>query len=262
MQNNEPNSIHRFFLGGVGPLILLALWQVAYQATIFNPTLLPSPIQTIEALFALMQSSYFWESLRQTFYIFVIGYSAAIFVGSFIGIFFGSSKLFRFLAMPVFDFFRSTPVTVLYPIFVLFFGVGALSKTVMVFFSCMLIITVNAAYGVILSNPTRSQTLALFGANGFQVFYHVKLKEALPHIFVGARVALGIALIVVILVEMFMGSDRGLGQLVIEAFTAYETAKLYALIIITGFIGVLLNRLFLLLEKISIPWSYANAAGR
>jgi NitT/TauT family transport system permease protein len=154
----------------------------------------------------------------------------------------------------VLDFFRSTPVTTLYPVFVLIFGIKHLSKVAMVAWGCFFVIALNAAYGAMQAGTIRSQMARLYGASSFQIFRWITLFGALPQIIIGLRVALSYALIIEVLCEMFMGSQYGLGQRVTEAYTTYAIERLYAIILLVGTIGYALNRLFVFFEKRLASW--------
>ena len=182
------------------------------------------------------------------------GYTLALAVGIPAGVTIGTVRRVQIAVAPVLEFFRALPVTTLYPLFVLLFGIGHLSKVAMVFAASVWVIMLNAAYGVSNSPPDRRQMAKLFGGTGWQVFWCVTTPNALPQIFIGMRVAMSYSLIVAIVCEMFMGSQYGLGQRVFEAYNRYASADLYALVLITGTVGILLNAALASLEKHVLYW--------
>ena len=183
------------------------------------------------------------------------GYAMAAVVGVTAGLLMGASLRIYDASVTVVDFFRSIPVTSLYPVFVLILGVADASKVGMVFFSSAFIVALQSAYGVSRANRVRREMARLYGASRTQRFRWVIAPEALPQIMIGLRVALSYALIVEIVCEMFMGSKTGLGQRLTDAFTIYAIPEMYALILVCGLMGFILNRLFGLVEGRVVPWA-------
>ena len=106
-------------------------------------------------------------------------------------------------------------------------------------------------------NARQSRILAakVMGANRWQVFKDVLVMESLPQTFIGLRSGISIALVIVIVAEMFIGTEQGLGKRIIDAQQVLNVQDMYASILITGLLGYALNVLFLLGEKRVIHWS-------
>jgi NitT/TauT family transport system permease protein len=182
-------------------------------------------------------------------------FSLAALVGVPLGVALGSSeKLYRSVEFLI-DFFRSTPASALIPMFVLFFGVNNLSKVVIAAFSALLLIVFNSAYGVIHAKQSRILAAQAMGANRWQIFKDVLLFESLPQTFIGLRSGISIALVIVIVAEMFIGTEQGLGKRIIDAQQILNVQDMYASILLTGLLGYSLNMLFLTVEKRLIHWS-------
>lgn len=153
------------------------------------------------------------------------------------------------------DFFRSLPALALFPLFMYFFGIGDTAKVVTAIFSCSLIIVVNSIYGVRNVTNTRQIIARLLEASPFEIFKKVILMDALPQVFVGMRTSLSLAVVVIIVTEMFIGTNWGIGHRIFEAQLTYRVAEMYASIIIAGLIGYLLNKGFVLIEGKTAHWS-------
>lgn len=239
----------------IGVLLLFVLWWLVAKSGWINPVLLPTPIDTLGELFkvtfsgTLMQD--FIATVMRTFQAFLI---AAI-IGVPLGVALGSSepvyRSFEFLI----DFFRSTPASALIPMFILFFGIGEFNKVAIAAFSALLIIVFNSAYGVIHATKNRILAAKVMGANQFKIFKDVLFWESLPQTFIGLRSGISLALVIVIVAEMFMGTETGLGKRIIDAQQVLNVKDMYASILITGILGYALNALFLLIEKRFIHWS-------
>lgn len=250
----KTNLLKRLFKILISPIIILIIWQAVYSFGLLDSSLFASPIDTFSTFFRIITSGNIFPDLRDTIIRMFIGFGLATVIGVFLGLIIGLIKPLYDSTEGIIDFFRSIPVTTLYPVFVLLFGIDHLSKIAMVFWSCIFVIILNTSYGVIQSAKTRRKVAKLYGASSAQIFKWITFYDALPQILIGLRIAISFALILEILCEMFMGSEFGLGQRVTEAFTTYAIAELYALIIISGILGYTFNRFFIYLEKKLVPW--------
>lgn len=237
-----------------GPFVIILLWQVSYSSGVFNKALLPSPKGTFITLTDLIFNGEIFLDFGFTFQRMFIGYFLAILVGVSLGIFIGYFvKLYKVFEVPL-DFFRSLPVTALYPLFVLIFGIGDSSKIAMVFTASVFVIMLNSAYGVLQSSKIRKEMAQLYDASSFQILRYVTFYDSLPQTLIGLRIALSYSLIVEIVCEMFMGTQRGVGQRIFEAYNTYSIEELYGLVLLIGITGYLLNQFFIILEKRITHW--------
>ena len=244
-----------FLIRTSGIIVILLIWKTLHLLELFNPTLLPSPEASFHQLKIILLSGDVLPDISSTLGRALAGFSLAAFVGVFMGVLLGYFKLLYESLSMIVDFFRSIPVTALYPIFVLFFGIGNVSKIAMIFVAALFVIIFNTAYGVHYSSSVRKNMASLYGANKLQILMWVIFFNALPHIVVGLRVAISYCLIVAIVTEMFMGSEFGIGQRIFEASNTYSIDELYALVVIIGFIGYITNFAFYSIEKNLTRWA-------
>ena len=118
----------------------------------------------------------------------------------------------------------------------------------------MLIIIFNTAHGVMNVKNSRVLAAKIMGATKSQIFKWILFWESLPQTFIGLRSAISLSLVVIIVTEMFIGTTSGLGRRIIDSQITYEIPTMYAVILLTGIIGYLLNLVFLLIEKRLIHW--------
>ena len=193
----------------------------------------------------------FKGSLYRTLYAFAIAAVAGIPVG----ILFGSNqKIYRSIEFLV-DFFRSTPATAMFPLFLLIFGIGDFAKIAVAAFAAWLVVVFNVAYGVMNARQTRMLAARVMGASKLRVFRDVMFFESLPQTFVGLRMAVSVALVVIIVAEMFIGSSDGLGRRIIDSQQVFDLKAMYAAIIASGIMGYGFNLFFLGIEKWLVHWS-------
>jgi ABC-type nitrate/sulfonate/bicarbonate transport system permease component len=243
------------FLPLMGVVGLIVVWYIGYWIRIVDPVLLPSPGATLAALWKGMAGGPMLHDFTQT----VIRTLSAIAVASVIAIPLGialgaNERLYRAVEFVV-DFFRSTPASAMFPLFLVIFGVGDATKIYVASFGAALVILFNVAYGVMNARKTRILAAKVMGATRWQVMKDVILMESLPQTFVGLRNGVSLALVIVVVAEMFIGSVDGLGFRVFEAQQLFNMPEMYAAIFAAGALGYGLNAFCLLVEKSFVHWS-------
>ena len=239
----------------VGPLILFIAWDLVVRLGFIKPILLPTPAATLGALFSGLGGGPLLTDFAVTVLRTLEAFLIAAVIGVPLGVLLGSNeKAYRSVEFLI-DFFRSTPSSALIPLFLLIFGVSDINKVAIAAFGALLIVVFNSAYGVINARKQRVMAARVMGATRWQVFKDVLIWESLQPTFVGLRSAVSMALVIVIVAEMFIGSDSGLGHRIIDAQQVLNVKSMYAAILAAGALGYLLNLLFLVAEKRLIHWS-------
>lgn len=239
----------------IGPLILFIIWDIAVRAHWIKPILLPSPADTVIALVSGLAGGELLTDFMVTVGRTLQAFAIAAVVGMPLGVLLGSNeKAYRSVEFLI-DFFRSTPSSALIPLFLLIFGVSDINKVAIAAFGAMLIVVFNSAYGVINARKQRVMAVKVMGASRWRIFKDVLVWESLQPSFVGLRSAVSMALVIVIVAEMFIGSENGLGHAIIDAQQVLNVKTMYAAILAAGALGYLLNILFLVAERRIVHWS-------
>lgn len=238
----------------IGPLVIFGIWWLTAAGQWISPKLLPDPISTIGVLWSsLIDGSIaadFFGTLNRTLAAFVIAAALGVPIGIVLG---SDPRIYGSLEFPI-DFFRSTPATALFPLFLLIFGIGEESKIGIAAFSAWLVIVFNVAYGVINAKPARVLAARVMGASRARIFRDVMFFESLPQTCIGLRLGVSYALVVIIVAEMFIGSANGMGRRIIDAQQVFDLRQMYASIIATGCLGYGINAVFLALERRFVKW--------
>ena len=239
----------------VGPIALFIVWDLVVRTGLIKAILLPTPWNTLQALVTGLAGGPllidFAVTVLRTLEAFVI---AAV-IGVPLGVLLGSNeKAYRSVEFLI-DFFRSTPSSALIPLFLMIFGVSDVNKVAIAAFGALLIVVFNSAYGVLNARKQRVMAAKVMGASRWQIFKDVLIWESLQPTFVGLRSAVSMALVIVIVAEMFIGSDSGLGHRIIDAQQVLNVKSMYAAILAAGALGYALNVLFLVAERRLVHWS-------
>ena len=239
----------------VGPVVLFIVWDLAVRLGFIKPILLPTPADTVAALITGLAGGPLLTDFAMTVWRTLQAFAIAAVVGVPLGVLLGSNeKAYRSVEFLI-DFFRSTPSSALIPLFLLIFGVSDVNKVAIAAFGALLIVVFNSAYGVINARKQRVMAARVMGASRWQVFKDVLVWESLQPSFVGLRSAVSMALVIVIVAEMFIGSDTGLGHRIIDAQQVLNVKSMYAAILAAGALGYALNILFLIAERRIVHWS-------
>jgi ABC-type nitrate/sulfonate/bicarbonate transport system permease component len=239
----------------VGPLLLFGLWELVIAAHWVKPVLLPPPGETLMHLWTSVTTGAITVDFMATLWRTLAAFGIAVAIGVPLGVMLGSSvHAYRSVEFLI-DFFRSTPSSALIPLFLLIFGITDANKIAIAAFAAVLLVLFNSAYGVMNAKKTRVMAAQIMGVSKWHVFKDVMLMESLAQTFVGLRTGVSMSLVIVIVAEMFIGSETGLGHRIIDAQQVFNVKDMYTSILITGALGYLLNLAFLLAEQKIVHWS-------
>ena len=239
----------------LGPLALIAAWSLITYPDLFDYKLIPGPIETSKSLFHnFLNGGLAFDALitlKRTLTAFAIALLIGVPVGLILGL---RSDLYRASSF-LLDFFRSMPTAAIIPLFMVVFGLGELTKIAIACFGSTIILIFHTAQGVIKGRPARLTSARTMGASGSFLFRTVVLPTALPQIATGARLAISLTLVLVVVSEMFIGSSNGLGYRVIDSQLMFDMPGLYSNILTLGCLGYLVNLIISTLEKRYIHWA-------
>lgn len=239
----------------LGPLVLLALWLLVSHVGLVDTLFLPKPESVAYALWKALTSKNILPDIQFTVIRWLVGLLAGIAAGVPLGIAMGiNQKIYKSFEFVV-DFFRSVPTMTLFPLFLVFFGIGDKAKIYIAAWATLLYVLVNTLYGVRQVKESRLKVTKVLRATKWQTLSKVIIPDSLPYIFVGIRIALSMSLVIVVASEMIMGTTFGLGRRIFNSALVYAMPDMYGAIIITGVLGYLSNKLFVLFEGRFIHWA-------
>jgi len=235
-------------------LVLGALvWEAAARSGAFSPLVVPSIARIGRELWWLVvrpeSLADAWFSLQRA----IVGFALAAFVGGALGVLMGRSSIAAACLGPIFSGTYPIPKIALFPVFIYLFGIGSLSKVLLIFLECLYPIVVTTHAGSRAVNRVLVWSAANMGASRARILWRVVVPAAAPFIFAGFRVALPIAMIVVIITEMISSAD-GLGYLAMYSLASFKTDRMLAVVVVIAVIGVALDRLVTLLRDRLVFW--------
>ena len=235
----------------VGILVFLAVWEAGVALYRMPAYLLPAPSVILETFVTeLPRLAYHgWV----TAYEMLLGYALAVAVAVPLAIAITSSQRFDSFVMPTLLFFQVVPKVAVAPLFLVWFGVGALPKILVAFLISFFPIVIDAAVGLRSMSGEMADLARSMGASRLQVFARFRLPTSLPYLFSGLKVAATLAVAGAVVGE-FVGADKGLGYLLLVTNSNMETALMFATIVALTIIGLAFFYAVELLEALLIPW--------
>ncbi len=236
------------FLGLIGIVFFLIIWQFVGSNGIINPLFISYPSQIATSLLYFFSSGFIYSHIFISMQEFLIGYIVAILLGVLVGILIGWYKLIYGFTNIFIIVLYVTPVVAFIPLLMLWLGITLWSKIVIVALFAFFPIVINTSTGIKATNPEFVKVARSFGANDFKLFTTVAIPSSFPYILSGMRLAAGRALIGVVVSELY-GSQGGLGYLLTLFGSTFQTDRLMASIFIITLIGVTVIGIIQLIEK-------------
>lgn len=234
-----------------GVLVFLAVWELLVALLKMPAYLLPPPTEIIQVFFAEFEKLAFhgWVTLYEM----LLGYGLAVLIAIPLAIAITSSERFDRFSMPTLLFFQVVPKVAIAPLFLVWFGVGALPKVLVAFLISFFPIVIDAAVGLRSMSAEMRDLARSMGASRLQVFAQFRLPTSLPYLFSGLKVAATLAVAGAVVGE-FVGADKGLGYLLLVTNSNLETALMFATLFALTFIGFAFFYAVEFVETLLIPW--------
>jgi ABC-type nitrate/sulfonate/bicarbonate transport system permease component len=244
-----------------GVLGVLALFELLPRIGFLPENHFPPISESLGRLGEELGTGGFWEAVVDTLQGWALGLGIAAALSIPLGILIGSSRLlYRALRAPI-KFLRPIPSVALIPLAILIYGTGLQSKVFLAAFACFWQLLVATLYGVQDVDPVATDTARSFGFSRIRRLFRVTLPSAVPYIATGLRVASAVALILTITAELVIGAP-GLGREINLARSGGNVELMYALIIATGILGLLLNLIFVRAERRFLHWHPSQRIAR
>jgi len=234
-------------------LLLLSIWQFVPATGLINPHFLTPLSEVLKTLWRLSVSGQLHGHLAVSLKRILLGLGMSIVIGCPLGLLMGWFKDFEKVVDAPLQAGRQISALALFPVFILFFGIGELSKVVIIFWASIWPILLNTIAGVQNIDPLLIKSARSMGASGGRLLMKLILPAVTPSILTGIRLGGAYAVMVLVAAEM-VGANSGLGFLVLNSQETFKIPEMYAGIIALGLFGLLINNLLLALEKRTTRW--------
>jgi NitT/TauT family transport system permease protein len=241
------------WLGVMGVVAFFLGWELSTRLEIINPFYFPPFSKIIIKGYELFANGSIWEHMWFSLTNFLIGFVISVVLGVVIGVPMGWYRAVHKTFDPLLSGIYATPLIALLPLIIMMFGLGSISKIIMTILAAVFPILINTMVGIA-NTDNRLITMArAFGAYDSQIFMKVSLPGSLPYIVAGMRVALGRALVYIVVAEQY-GAATGLGYLSSVAAQRFQMAAMFVPIVIIAALGAGLNETLKAIEQRLDKW--------
>ena len=238
----------------------LALFELAPRVGILPMDHFPPISESIRTLGEQAVEGTFWTAVGNTLQGWALGLGIAAALGIPLGIVIGSTPLLYRACRGLIEFLRPIPSVALIPLAILIYGTGMQSKVFLAAFASFWQVLVATLYGVQDVDPVATDTARSFGFSRVKRLFRVTLPSAVPYIATGLRIASAVSLILTVTAELVIGA-AGLGRSINVARSGGNEELMYALILATGVLGLLLNMIFVRVERRVLHWHPSHRPG-
>jgi NitT/TauT family transport system permease protein len=238
---------------------VLGVWEYAVWYFKIRQFILPPPSQVFNALYNGFASNLYPEhiaiTLFETFLGFLLGTVLAFFFGTVVAL----SRRVEYFLYPFIVMFQAMPKVALAPLIIIWFGLGLTSKVINAALVAFFPLMVNTIVGLRSAEEDRINLMRSLAASRWQIFWMLRLPNALPYIFAGLEIAMIFALIGAIVAE-FIGAEKGLGMLIQSMNINVDVAGQFSILLILSCIGLILNGMVAYLRRRLLFWDAAAQA--
>ena len=241
------------WLGVIGVIAFFLGWELTTRFEIINPFYFPPFSKIIAKGYELFANGSIWEHMWFSLTNFSIGFVISVILGVLIGVPMGWYKSVHRAFDPLLSGIYATPLIALLPLIIMMFGLGSISKIIMTVLAAVFPILINTMVGISNTDHRLITMARAFGARDSQIFRKVSLPGSLPYIVAGMRVALGRALVYIVVAEQY-GAATGLGYLSSLAAQRFQMAAMFVPIVIIAGLGAGLNEALKIVESRLEKW--------
>jgi ABC-type nitrate/sulfonate/bicarbonate transport system permease component len=229
-------------LGLASLLVLLAVWQ-CLSTFVFNPFLIPPPVEVIRAAVPMVASGEIATDVGVSMVRVLVGFLSGSLAGIIFGALLGRVRVLHQLLDPILELLRYLSPTAMIPIAVIWFGIGELSKYFLIFWGTFFIVVLNTIAGVRRTPVARQRAAECLGAGKLEIFVLIAIPSAVPYIVTGMRVAMASAFMSIIPAEI-LAADVGIGYLLQQSSMLLQTDRIFVALLTICLLGFVVDRLF------------------
>lgn len=237
----------------LSPLLLLAVWEISVRAGLVDRRFIAAPSIILIALWDMLVSGELMRHLGASLGRIAAGFAIGVVPAVLLGLWMGISRPVRAVVDPLIAAVYPIPKIAVLPLLMVFFGIGEGSKIAVVAISAFFPVIINTYAGVANVDRIYLDVARSFGAGRALVFRRVVFPGALPVIFAGIRLALGVCLIVIVSAE-FVAARSGIGFLIWSSWETLLIDKMFVGLLVIAVIGTLVNILLREIQARAIPW--------
>ena len=237
----------------ISPLVTFLAWELCARSGLLDVRFFPAPSAILYHLIFVSPEEGIIEDVIASLNRLLWGYLCGCLLGVALGIGMGLKQSLRAAFYPMVAMTYPIPKIAILPLVMLIFGIGDLSKMVVVAIGSFFLVLLNTLHGVDSIEKIYHDVAKLYKIRRWNFVFKVVLPGALPSIFTGLKLAIGYSLVMVVAAE-FSGADKGIGFLIWQSWETFSIKSMYAGIFVIGAMGFIFSYILHALERRLIPW--------
>jgi NitT/TauT family transport system permease protein len=238
----------------LSPLVLVLLWEGAARIGLVDTRFFPAPSTVIlSGAIPMIQSGELWTHLSVSLSRIGIGFVLGAVPGVIVGLAMGLNPMVRAAIQPIVDATFPIPKSAITPLFLMIFGLGENSKYAIIAVAVIYLVLINTVSGVRNIDTIYLDVGKNYHASRMMMFVDVALPGALPMIFTGLKLGMGVALVIIVIAEI-AGAKSGLGFLIWNSWQIFQVEKMYVGLMVSAVLGFAAASILTVLERRVIPW--------
>lgn len=251
----EPISPRLYRRVGVLVIVLgLGLWAGVSYGGLVNPTFVPTPTAIVDSIVELYQQGILFRDILASLTVVMTGFVLAALVSIPLGVLMGTFRMVEAIIEPWVGFIRYLPVVALIPLFIVFVGIGTMSRISVIFYGTFFQLVLMVADVTSNTKKELVESAYTLGISRRAALTKVLLPSSLPGIVDNLRITLGWAWTYLVVAEI-MAANKGLGYLIIQSLRGFRVDQIWTGILLIGFLGMIFDRMFRLIHDRFFPWS-------
>jgi NitT/TauT family transport system permease protein len=250
---NKDNSAAIRLLSVLSPLTLLLLWEILARVNIIDIRLYSSPSLIFKSFIPLLLSGELLYNTAISVERVFLGFAAGAIPGILLGMSMGLSPLIRSAVEPMIQATYPIPKLAIMPFILLIFGIGEMSKVFTIAIGVFYLVVINTMAGVLNIEKIYLDVAKNFGASRKNFYLTVAFPGALPMIFAGLKLGMGMALILVVAAEL-TAAKAGVGWMIWRSYDMFDIEQMFVALIVLSFLGYLFTLLLDAIERWVLPW--------
>ncbi|XID91080.1 ABC transporter permease [Paenibacillaceae bacterium WGS1546] len=232
-------------------VILFVVWELAVRLLDVKTIILPAPTYIFAELFGSF--SFYLPHIRVTFYEAIMGFLLGTFLALVGGVLMSQSRLLERMLLPLAVLANVTPIVVIAPLFMIWFGFGSYPKILISAICTFFPMLINSIAGFRSVDENNYEYMRSLHASKLEIFIKLRFPNSLPYLFAAARTCMSMCVIGAVVGEMY-GSTKGLGNVVSQSANYLEMDRMFSAIILLAAMGILMTNAVRLLERRLLSW--------
>ena len=246
-------DLKRLLIYFISPAVVFLIWEICSRTGLLDVRFFPAPSEIFYHLFFVSPDEGILMDIVFSVYRISVGYIAGCSLGILLGVGMGLSPFLRMMFYPLIMVTYPIPKIAVLPLIMLIFGIGDLSKIVVVVIGSFFLVLMNTLHGVDSLAQIYHDVAKVYKISRRNFIFKIVIPGSLPSIFTGLKLAIGYSLVIVVAAE-FSGADKGIGYLIWQSWETFSIKSMYAGIFVIGVLGFIFSYALDLLERKLVPW--------